>query len=337
MAGQLFVTNSLGGFLSSDFLSDELRTALLPMWQFRQFADARDANFDGQRQGNTFHWDVVGTLARADRALTETNTVGESNFTITQGTLTTSERGQAVPYTGKLEALSKFAIRQPVMKALRADANRDLDALCFTQFDKTCLRYSVAGSSAGVLNSGGSASLTNSIAFNTIHWKDIVDKMKERNIPFYTKRDYVAIGWPSTFRTVKNTLESLHQYTETGLELIFNGEIGRYENTRVVEQTNVPKGGAGDSATYNALTDTSDAWNNALSDWIFFLGEDTVTEGIAVPEEIRAKIPGDYGRSRGIAWYYLGGYGLVHGAFATEGTAPADHAQCRVVKWDSGA
>ena len=28
--------------------------------------------------------------------------------------------------------------------------------------------------------------------------------------------------------------------------------------------------------------------------------------------EVRAKIPGDYGRSRGIAWYYLGGFGLVH-------------------------
>ena len=31
---------------------------------------------------------------------------------------------------------------------------------------------------------------------------------------------------------------------------------------------------------------------------------------------LRAKIPGDYGRSRGVAWYYLGGFGLVHGAFA---------------------
>jgi N4-gp56 family major capsid protein len=336
MAGQLFVTNSLGGFLSSDFLSDELRTALLPMWQFRQFCDAKDAGANGKHQGDTFHWDVVGTLARANRALVETNTMGESNFTITQGTLTTSERGQAVPYTRKLEDLSKFSVRQPIMKALKADANRDLDALAFTEFDKTCLRYSVAGSSAGVLTSNGSATLTNSIAFNTIHWKDIVDKMKERNIPFYSKRDYVAIGWPSTFRAVKNTLESLHQYTETGLELIFNGEIGRYENTRVVEQTNVPKGGAADRATFSALADTAEAWDNGLSDWIFFMGEDTVTEGIVVPEEVRAKIPGDYGRSKGVAWYYNGGFGLVHGS-TTEGTAPADHAQTRVLKWDSAA
>ena len=46
---------------------------------------------------------------------------------------------------------------------------------------------------------------------------------------------------------------------------------------------------------------------------------------IAVPEEIRGKIPGDFGRDRGIAWYYLGGFGLVH----------TQAAQSRIVMWDS--
>lgn len=325
MAGQLWTTDSLGGFFYSSNLSNELRTDLLPMWQFRQFADAKDASFNGLRHGDTYHWDVVGTLARANRALTETNTMPESNFTITQGTLTVSERGVAVPYTGKLEALAKFAVRAPVMKALKADANRDLDALCFNQFNNTPLRISAAGSSAGVLNTGSSASVANSHAFGPVHWKGIVDTMRERDIPYYTKNEYVAIGWPTTWRAMKNSLETLHQYTESGLQLIFNGEIGRFENTRAVEQTNVPKGGAGDSTTYNALTNTADAWNNALSDWIMFMGEDTVTEAIAIPEEVRAKIPSDYGRSKGVAWYALVGYGLVH-------TTPS---QARVVKWDS--
>lgn len=64
-----------------------------------------------------------------------------------------------------------------------------------------------------------------------------------------------------------------------------------------------------------------------MSSWCFFLGGDTVTEAVCVPEEIRAKIPGDYGRSRGIAWYYLGGFGLVH----------TDPTNARVVMWDSAA
>ena len=93
--------------------------------------------------------------------------------------------------------------------------------------------------------------------------------------------------------------------------MIINGEIGRYENVRFVEQTNIAKAG----------------FTNALSNWAYFFGADTVAEGIAVPEEMRGKIPGDYGRSRGVAWYYVGGFGLVHTAAA----------QARIVKWDSAA
>jgi hypothetical protein len=127
---------------------------------------------------------------------------------------------------------------------------------------------------------------------------------------------------------VKNSLEAIHQYTESGLEMIMNGEIGRYENTRFVEQTTVPQGGAANSVTFDPFTDTADAWDVAGAvgaDWAFFFGSDTVCEAIHTAEEIRAKIPDDYGRSRGIAWYALLGYGICH----------TDPAQARIVKFDS--
>ena len=66
--------------------------------------------------------------------------------------------------------------------------------------------------------------------------------MKERNIPPYIADDYVVISHPTTYRGLKNSLETLHQYTETGLAHIFNGEIGRYESFRFIEQTFIPKG-----------------------------------------------------------------------------------------------
>lgn len=34
--------------------------------------------------------------------------------------------------------------------------------------------------------------------------------------------------------------------------------------------------------------------------------EDTVAEGLVIPEEMRGQIPTDYGRQKGVAWYYLG-------------------------------
>ena len=106
--------------------------------------------------------------------------------------------------------------------------------------------------------------------------------------------------------------------------------IWRYENAAIVEQTNIPKGGAADSTTWNAFTRTADAWNGGYSDWVYFFGADTVAEAIAVPEEMRGKIPTDYGRSKGVAWYYLGGFGIVHGVNAATNSRNA-----RIVKWDS--
>ena len=326
MASQIWAVNTLGGYFYSLNLSNELRQALQPMVKFRQMCDVKDASQQGKKKGDTFTWDIVSNVATQGGALTETNTMPETNFTISQGTLTITEYGNSIPYSGKLEALSQFSVKDPVMKALKNDATKVMDCAAHQQFNRTLLRVVGTSSTTVSLTTNGTATGTNSQAYNTNHAKLIVDTMKERNIPAYVADDYYALGWPTTFRTLKNSLETLHQYTESGLTMIMNGEIGRYENVRYVEQTNIPKGGAADSTTFNPFTNTADAWNGGFSDWIFFFGEDTVAEGIAVPEEVRAKIPSDYGRSKGIAWYSLNGFGLVHAATASE---------ARVVKWDS--
>jgi hypothetical protein len=67
-------------------------------------------------------------------------------------------------------------------------------------------------------------------------------------------------------------LETIHQYTETGLAHIFNGEIGRYESCRFIEQTFIPKGGPAGSATYDPWAGTPAAWTTGLSSWAAFMG-----------------------------------------------------------------
>jgi hypothetical protein len=115
--------------------------------------------------------------------------------------------------------------------------------------------------------------------------------MKERNIPPYTGDDYYGLGWPTTFDTLRNDLEGIQQYNPQGLTMIMNGEIGRYRGMRFVEQTNIARGGANDTTAFNAFTNTSDAWNNTKSDWVFFFGDDTVAEAIAVSRRCAARFP----------------------------------------------
>lgn len=323
MAGQVWAVNSLGGYLYSRQLSNVLRMSVQPLVKFRQFADVHDISQQGKKKGDTFTWDVISDVATRGQVLVETNTMPETNITITQGTLTITEAGNSVPYSGKLDNLSKFPVEDIIKKALKNDAVKAFDILAWTQFNQTLLR-AVASSGTDTaaiqLFTNGTVTGTNSIAYNNGHAKSIVDTMKERNIPAYIADDYYALAWPTTLRTFKNNLETIHQYSDTGFNLIMNGEIGRYENVRYIEQTNIAKGTGTDGVT-------TTAWTNAKSDWIFFFGNDTVAEAIAVPEEMRGKIPTDFGRSKGIAWYYLGGFGIVHTLALN----------CRIVKWDSAA
>lgn len=328
MAGQLWAVDADGGYAYSDELSDVLRTQVQPLTKFRQLCDADDASEKGLGRGDNYNWNVYSKISNQGGRLSETEQMPESGFTISQRSLTVYEFGNSVPYTGKLQMLAKHQIISIIDRTLKDDCRKAMDIEAWQQFDSTPLRASVTtGTTSITLDTDGTATDTNNVAFGTGHAKAIVDTMKERNIPAFRADDYVAIGRPSAFRNFKNSLEAIHQYTETGLGMIFSGEIGRYESTRYIEQTFIPSGGAEDSTTFSPSTETGDAWNNAKSDWIFFMGNDTVMEASVVMEEIRAKLPGDYGRSKGIAWYAITGFGLVH----------TDATNARIVKWDSAA
>jgi N4-gp56 family major capsid protein len=333
MAQQLWVTNSLGGYMYSENLSKVLRNAVQPTVKFRQFADIKDAAVQGKGKGDTFHWNVFSDVTTRGTTLVETNVMPKTNFTITQGTMTITEFGNSVDYTGKLDDLSEQPVKEIINKVLKNDAKKAFDIAAFNQFNACALRVvptSGTSTTAISLTTNGTATGTNNVAMGSGHVKAIVDMMKERNIPPYMGDDYVAVSHPSTFRTFKNDLEAIHKYVDAGFQMILNGEMGRYESTRFVEQTNIPKGGAADSTTFSPQTDTSDPWNNGLSSWAFFFGQDTVAEGMAVPEEMRGKIPSDFGRDRGIAWYYIGGFGIVHPVNSGDSSKNS-----RIVKWDS--
>ncbi len=315
MAGQVWNTDNLGGFMYSDELSDYLRTELQPMSRFRQFCDIKEGK--GHGKGDLFNWNVYSDVAVAGGSLVETDVMPETNFVITQATLTVTEYGNSVPFTKKLDDLSKHPVKEVINKVLKNDARKTLDTAAHAQFDATLLTVTpaTAGASASaiVVETTGTPTATNAIAMNNTHVKLIADQMKERDItPFY-QDDYFAIARPTTLRSFKDDLEALHQYVESGMSLIYNGEVGRYEGIRFVEQTNI----------------ASEGWSGAVSDAVYFFGADTVAEAIVEPEQIRGKIPTDFGRSRGIAWYYLGGFGIVHNVTGA--------AQNRIMKWDSAA
>lgn len=308
---QVWATDAAGGYMYSDQLSTVLRNALQPMSRFQQHCDADDFTDKGYNKGDTFHWNVYSDLAAQGGRLEETQKMPETAYTITQGTGTVYEFGNSVPYSGKLDDLSAHPVKQIINKALKNDANKAFEAEARAQFAATKLTVTPAsGTSATAitLETSGTATATNNLALNDTHVKLISDQMKERNIPVFSDGNYRCIGRPSTFRGFKDDLEAVHSYVSEGFGMILNGEVGRsYEGIRFFEQTVV----------------ASQGWTNAKSDEAFFFGEDTVIEAIVCPPEIRGKIPQDYGRDKGVAWYGLEGFSLVHTVAA----------QARIIKW----
>lgn len=301
---QVWETDSAGGYMYSDQLSTVLRNALQPMARFQQHCDADDFTDKGYNKGDAYHWNIYSDVTTQGGRLDETQKMPETSFTITQGSGTVYEFGNSVPYSGKLDDLSAHPIKQIIHKALKNDASKAFEAEAHTQFAATPLVVSpVSGNSTTAidLQTDGTAGTAASILMSNVHVKLIADQMKERNIPVYSDGNYRCIGKPTAFRDFKDDLEALHSYVSEGFRAILNGEVGRsYEGIRFFEQTAV---------------NTSDC---------YFFGEDTVIEAIVCPPEIRGKIPQDFGRDKGVAWYALEGFALVHTVAA----------QARIIRWD---
>ena len=311
MAGQLW-SDSGQGYMATDILSDDFRLAMQPLGRFRQFCDVEDAV--GKHRGQTYTWDVFGDTAADGGALVESAAMPETTFPVGQGSIAMTEYGNSVPFSLKYDELSALPVRKIINKTLKNDATRTFDRAAHAQFDATILQAVGGASGAITLTDNGTPSGANSQALSKEHVRTIANTMEERNIPVFDGEDYMAVARPTTLSPLLVELEDVHKYVSEGWREIVNGECGRYAGIRFSKQTNIPDEG----------------WAGA-SDAAYFFGADTVTEAIACPEELRGKIPDDYGRGKGLAWFYIGGFGITH----ADQTSAETKAQARIVKWAS--
>lgn len=298
-AGQLWKVDSLGGHLGNPILSKQMRMAASPRYKFRQFVKLKEAL--GKHNNDTVFFNKYSKVdtSASTSGLSETDTMPEGKFEVDRGTITVTEYGNSIPYTGKLQALSEFDVDNPILNVLKDDMGDTIDRLAakkgFLELSNI-LTYciSASGTTAGTFETGVRPSDAQIGPMTTYHVKEIVDKMKKNNVPPYDDNgNYMCIASVNALRSIKDDSdwEAAAKYGDP--ERLFSGEVGRYYGCRFVEENNVLRNNCGSNGDRGELV---------------FFGEDAVTEAVAVPEEIRAKIPADYGRSKGLAWYAILGY-----------------------------
>lgn len=319
MAQMTWGTHS--GFLSNAELNMQFQMSAQPLLRFRQFVGLKDAF--GKSKGETVNWLKVADLGTIGGILTETSTYIQSSQSLSWGTLTVNEYGNSIPFTFKIEALSRFDIEEIIREGLQNDMVKVTDGLVERKFNSCLLRYVGTTTAGYALTTNGTATATNTSVYNTFHVRKMVTELRKRKVKGYIKAagDYVSICSVEAMENIVAALEPVHQYVESGFKPIADGEAGRYYMTRFVEDQFASR------FTYDstARTATAITWTQAQSLVAYLFGQGTVREAVAVPEEIRLKIPTDYGRSKGIAWYSLLGHQIEWD----------DEPNQRIIKWDS--
>ncbi len=313
-AQQIYAVNTLGGFMSVPYLSDQIRHRAQPVFKFRQFIDAKEAV--GLKRGNTFNFDKISNIATQGGTLVETSTIPESNYTINQGTAVVTEYGNSVPYTAKLNAMAQFEISPRVEKVLVDDQVKVLESAAGDQFVASeFVGVCVTTASTDIVTTG-TATATATADLTAANHRDFVNDLKRRLVPKYSNDDYVLIGSVNLLSgmhadTGAGGWQDISKYTGEFAKNIFNGEVGRFFHCRFVEETGYLSDIVGNGATHGQGV---------------YFGEDYVYEAMAILEEIRVKLSTDYGRDLGLAWYGLMGFQIVwdfsadseqHGMFIT--------------------
>jgi len=134
---------------------------------------------------------------------------------------------------------------------------------------------------------------------NVYHVEQIRDYMfSTLLIPPYEGDDYVALVSTKAKRSVIKDPDWVDWHKYTDPQAKYNGELGRIENCRFVEINN-------QSALSGAL-----GLNGVLGEAVFF-GADAVAMAVVIDPELRAAIPGDFGRQKAVAWYGILDFGVV--------------------------
>ena len=289
MAGQLYATNSLGGYFTIDDLSRELRYQAQTLQVFRKFT--KPEPMAGKNKGDVVLFDKVSNLTSNGGTILETDTMPKTQYTITQGSLTMTEYGISVPFTQKLENVSMVAVPESIKTSLRNSMSKVLDSAAAAEFQTSDYKVICSTTNTTVFDYDATASTAASANMSDKNVRDIIDRMKILNIPAYDGRNYCAVCSTNSIRGLYDFFES--KAMQTTMKPLTMGEVGEYYKCRFFEETNVLSNILGNGTQYGEAV---------------FFGDDAVREGVVCGEELRLKIPTDYGRDQGIAWYYLGGF-----------------------------
>ena len=311
MASHSWTYDAPSGVYKDHAMSSNIRMAAIAMTQFVQFSKPVDGY--GRKKGESVTITRVSNVTvPSDDSLVELERIPEDTLSLSTQAIDVLERGRAIPYTSLSLDLAHFDLENAIQKKLRDQLSLRLDALCATAFKTGQVKAIPTGVAELTMDTDGTASSTAVSNINVYHVEQLRDQLYSTyNVMPYEGGDYMCVISTKGRRGIIRDPNWEKWKTYTDPEAKFMGEIGKIEGVRFVESNNT-----------NALSGSLGT-GSVLGEAVIF-GDDPVVLATVLDPELRAKESEDYGRSKGVAWYGVYGFGQVWKDSATAG-------ECRVI------
>lgn len=289
--------------LSSDLYENALENSVA-----MPYVDVEEDFGKGKGESKTFtRFTNIAEPSSAE--LAELLPIPEVAFSLATVAIAVREYGVAVPYTCKLETLSKYNIENAVQRTLMEQKRLVLDSLALTTFKNTNVKYVPTSATAGSITYNSIAGGVAVADLTYFHIEDIGQNMyDDLRIPYFDGDQYVFITRMKTSTSIRRDSQFIewHKYGSPGVKA--KGETGVIERFKIIETNHAAAG---------ALPNVG--VNNFGSGVV--LGRDAGTMLEAETPHLRAALPAGHGRFKSIAWYGLFGFGNVYTGPTTQATS----------------
>lgn len=288
------------GVLKNHTLSAKLRDAAIAGTKFVQFCDVEPGY--GRKKGEAITITRIRNIAEPTSAkIGERDRIPIDTYAQSSVTITVTEYGRGVEYTHKSELLLHYEPQDRIQRKLRQQLSLVLDTAAAVAFKTAKVTFAPTSLTAGTFETSGTPAVTATVNLTVAHVKTIRDYMSDTiHIPGHNGTDqFICLASTKALRGIKNDPEwmSWRQYADPEMAF-FRGEVGMIENIRFIEVNHT-----------QALANNKGT-GGVLGEAVFF-GDDAVAMAVVEDPELRAAIPGDFGRQKAVAWYGVLEFGLV--------------------------
>lgn len=295
-----------------DVYTQEIYMNAMPNLRFSGFATRR--NELGQQAGATIVMPKFGNIKRGGR-LTEGVRINTRSISMASSSITVEEVGNAVAMTERLLQTSFY----DNMAAASMLLGRDMAIVLDLEL------RDAARLGTNVIYGGGKGARTELVDGDVMTTKEFhvgSERLETNSSPKLGNDFYVMFAHPHQIASLRQSVGWINAAQYAGVTPIYTGEVGRFNDIRVVQTSVMPNGAnsarnaAGDYADPGFDPDLVDgtAGNLTTVYQALLFGEFTYGHAIALPVELRDNGITDFGREHGLAWYAIWGSGLLEDA-----------------------